>query len=418
VIAISIFCGSGCSRKSHEQPGEVNLRFMVWGSATERKVWLEMIDSFKKEYPKVSVTMEQVSDWNSYWSKLLTLLAGGNAPDVFWMFPPLITKFVEKDTLLSFDGYFENDKEIDLKDFYPVALDSVKCNNRIWTLPMNVDTIVLYYNKALFDKAGVSYPKQNWTWEDFVKTAKALTKDLNNDTKIDQYGYYMEGPMECANWVYLNGGRFFSENGECTIDSPKCVEAIQFCMDLNFKHNITPSFGNSMSKEMGSEQMFMTGRIAMYPSGYWMVSRFKNIKTFKWDVASYPRKSDGYWTVVNSGPAIYKNTKHPKEAYEFAKYVTGKEGQKKYSELGISVPSRKSVATSESFMNPQSLQDNNVFLRQLQYTRRNPMYWTSDSQRIEDIMNKNLEKAWIDTIPAKEITKKIKDEINKFVQKK
>jgi multiple sugar transport system substrate-binding protein len=140
---------------------------------------------------------------SEYRTRLATEFAAGNPPDVTLMNYRRYAAFAANDLLEPLGPYLANSELIQPEDFYPITIDAFTWDGVITCIPQNISSLVVYYNQDLFDAAGVAYPTADWTWDDFVKTAVALTKDTNGDGTIDQYGAGIE--PHSTGWPPLSG---------------------------------------------------------------------------------------------------------------------------------------------------------------------------------------------------------------------
>ena len=140
------------------EPAEIS--FMMWGDPEELKVWQQIVDDFQAKNPNIKVNVD-VSDWDSYWTKLKTLYAGGTPPDVFAMDAPLYPDWVSRGALLNLQPYIDATPGL-LDGLYPNTLEVYKTPAGYYGLPRDFQTIVLFYNKDIFDAAGVEYPPQKF----------------------------------------------------------------------------------------------------------------------------------------------------------------------------------------------------------------------------------------------------------------
>ena len=206
-------------------------------------------------------------------------------------------------------------------------------------IPNGGGTIALYYNKTLFDTARVAYPTSHWTWQDMLSAARKIT---NHKTKT--WGLlFTPGAMEYSldQMVWGNGGGtvvdITKRPPQCTLTQPAATEAIQFMADAIYKWKVTPRYGFAPSTTASTPggTAFGTGKIGMYLDGDWMVQAYHSqIKTFQWDIAYPPVGPHGTKPVTNveiGWLVVARTTKHPREAYEFAKfYGATDEGQIKF----------------------------------------------------------------------------------------
>ena len=166
-----------------------------------------------------------VADWDAYWDKLQTGLAGGAAPDVFAMDGPLGPDYQSRDVLLDLTPFIEAEN-YDLGQLDDNAVkDFTTKDGVVFGLPRDLNVVALYYNKDMFDAAGIAYPDDTWTWDKLVEVGKQLTKDTDGDGTIDQWGIYTETTdMENAwsSFVWQAGGDILTEDGtKSALDKPE-----------------------------------------------------------------------------------------------------------------------------------------------------------------------------------------------------
>jgi multiple sugar transport system substrate-binding protein len=202
LVMVAILLLTACGGKTG---GKTQLSFMMWGDPAELTVWKQIVADFEAANPTIAVSVE-VSDWDSYWTKLKTLLAAKTPPDMFAIDAPLYLDYQSQGVLLNLQPYLDKNPGM-LDGLYPQTLQAYQTPQGYFGLPRDFQTIVLFYNKSMFDKAGLAYPTGDWTWDDLRAAAKSLTIDSNGDGKIDQYGFAfdmwdMEPGYSEAIWSY------------------------------------------------------------------------------------------------------------------------------------------------------------------------------------------------------------------------
>jgi multiple sugar transport system substrate-binding protein len=375
VLLIAALLLSACGGQATQAPGApVELTFMMWGAPEELAVWNQIVADFQAQHPNITVKVE-VSDWEAYWEKLKTMLAASTPPDLFAMDAPLYLDYQSRGVLKNLQPYLDQNPDL-LKDVYPQTLEAYKLADGYYGLPRDFQTIVLFYNKDMFDAAQVAYPTADWTYEDLRSAAKKLTLDTNSDGKIEQYGFYsdlwdMELIWSEALWAY--GGDILSaDHTQTLIGEPPARQAWQVFYDMMFTDKSMPD--TTTAAQFGGDP-FQAGAAAMTTIGHWAVPGY-NAVTFKWDVAPMPKGPAGAATSVNSaGFVLAQGSKHPDEAFEFIKFVLSPAGQTRLTELGFAIPVLKSVAESDTFLKqPGPGIDQKVFLDSLAFARMKPVF--------------------------------------------
>lgn len=370
----------------------VEITYMMWGDPAELKVWQQIAEDFQAAHPNIKVNAD-VSDWESYWNKLQTLFAAGTPPDVFAMDAPLYPDWASRGVLLNLQPYIDASPGL-LDGLYPGPLETYKRADGYYGLPRDFQTIVLFYNKDMFDKAGVAYPTAEWTMDDLRQAAKQLTKDTDGDGKLDQWGFSpdlwdMELFWSGAVWGY--GGEILNADQTKTlIGEPKAREAFRFIAAMVREDKSIPD--PDTSGQFGNDP-FQAGVAAMTTIGHWVVPTYSEVD-FKWDVSPFPTGPAAHATSVNSaGFVIAKDSKHADAAWEFVKFAIGSTGQTRLTELGFAIPVLKSIAESPVFLEQKSVSINQkVFLDATTYARTKPAFKGYDEWA--SVVGDNLALVW------------------------
>src|SRR5262245_1033573 len=298
--------GSGAASPGAGYSGPpVSLEYSIWGDPAEITNQQAIVDDFVAANPNIDVNVT-VSDWEPYWDKLQTGLAGGDAPDVFAMDGPLGPDYQSRDVLLDLTPYIEGES-YDLGQLDENAVkDFTTADGKQFGLPRDLNVIALYYNKQIFDEAGIPYPDDTWDWAKLVEVGKQLTKDTNGDGIPDQWGVYTETTdMENA-WselVWQAGGDILSAGGPRPAHDPDRSDAgIQFLQDLIWKEKVMPD--PAIFAEVGDA--FEQGKAAMEINGSWLVPTHE-AAGIDLGIAPLPKGPAGAATSVNpTGAVVYK----------------------------------------------------------------------------------------------------------------
>lgn len=406
-LVVSMLAGTTLAEKT-------TISYSVPGSEVELKeVYQPLIASFEKANPDIKVDLQFVSS-GDYNQKITTQLAAGAAADAVYVPIELFQNFARKGVLTDLKPLI-NSTKFDIKDFYPVPLNAFKYQNRIYALPKDYTTFVIYYNKDLFDQAHLAYPNDQWTWKDFLNAAQKLTKHSSDGN--DQYGFAMESWWGIwFSWIFQNGGAVMNANQtKVVMDNPKTVEAIRFIADLINKYKVAPSMDPSL--QLHTSQLFETGRVGMTIYGRWMTPTFRNIKTFKWDVAVLPKGVKRASLLYTTGYGIPAASKHKKEAWKLITFLTGKPGATLNSELGQAIPAIQSIANSSAFLNPNLLPKNNqAFLTETSYSYLPPTI--PEWPEISSIMSEQMDMVFLGQKSAKEACREITQRGNAILKNK
>ena len=416
ILFISVyitFLGTGCS----SGPAKPTIKIAIWGGTDEINMINKLVGEWQKEHPEVIAKIEHTPA-GSYTNKMLIRIAGGTAPDVMFAEANIFTNFFAIDAFMDLTPFIEKDATFKLDAFFPEGLERFTRNGKVYCIPRDVAPFACaYYNKKLFDEAGVPYPADDWTWTDFLDKAQKLTK-VSADGKVKQYGFY---GWTWQNFIYSNGGSIVdnAENPKkFTMDNDKAVEGLQFYADLINKYKVSPSPVTLGDLGMGAQQLFMSGKLAMYQSGYWESNIFRDIKDFDWDVAMFPKGPTGirHFGTGGSGYCILKSAKYPDLAWDIVKLLTGEKAQITLADIGLTQPSIKSIAEGPHFAQSPALPKNKLMLNEaIKYVVYEPFHpkWREIN---ELYLVPELDLVFNGTETVKEAVAKIAPEANKLLK--
>ena len=299
------------------KPAEpVEITYFTFSAAPDHLKDLDqMIQAFQTKYPNIKVKVETAS-FNDYFTKLQTLIAGGTAPDVFELNYENFVTYAEKGLLLDLSSEMKADASYDPAIYYPRAMQAFNYNGMQLGLPATFSTVVLYYNKDLFDKAGLAYPTKDWTWKDAVEAGQKLNDPANGVWGLYSGIQFWEFYKKAAQ----NNCKFFSDDKtQVLINSPECVQALQTMVDMVKKDKVVPSAADMGGVSDGD--LFIQGKLAMDVSGIWMFSAY-SAAPFKWDIAVEPGMATHATHFFANAANVFAATKHPQEAYLWAKFFT------------------------------------------------------------------------------------------------
>ena len=314
-----------------------------------------LIKKFEKTHPGIKVKVDYVPA-GEVSQKILLRVAGNTPLDVVNLNDTAFPKFVENGVFYPLDEFIKNDPDFRLEEYHPSAIECAKIQGKLYSLPPIFGTVICFYNKTLFRKAGLPYPKDGWTWEEFRYVCQKLTVDQNKDGKPEQFGC---GGIEFWDWtpmLFQNGGRILDENGKCVLNSKENIATLQFVKDMYTKDKsvvsqITfPGVFTGGGRARGSGELFGTGRIGLQFGGLELIKKFPS--NLDWDIVAPPEKRGGkkYFHGGFWGYGIISGSKNKKLAWELVKFLTSKpvleevvDGVKKGKWTIMAPPSIKSL---------------------------------------------------------------------------
>jgi len=210
ILAALAGAGSvGCA--DEETPDQVTLRVANWGSPAVESSFMtlerELRREFEQLHPGVRVQFEQIPGFGQYAPKLLMMHVSGSVPDVISLDASSGAVFMDNGVLRDLSPYLERDASFRLDDYFENLVRIFRRGNELYSIPFDFTPMMMYYNRKLFDAAGVTYPRPGWTWEDFRRTARALTvRDSDPAKPPRQYGLNFINVMPFwVLWLWTNG---------------------------------------------------------------------------------------------------------------------------------------------------------------------------------------------------------------------
>lgn len=331
-------------------PKQVTLQYWSWDSGVKAQNEA-IIAKFEAQNPGVKVELTTL-ETTEYWVKLRLLANQKKLPDVFNMSAGYLEEWAKAGLVKDLTKSIA--KDFDKGSFYQNALDvgkDIAGNGKYSALPYALVTTVLYYNKDMFDKAGVAYPSSSWTWDDFRNAAKKLT--VVKDGKVQQYGFWFFGRYSnIESWVFANGGSLIDPKTHAYKPDAKAMEAMRFLTDLVLKDKVAPA-----KKEMSAfryQDVFPQQQAAMWVDGSWFIENNRSIAgdKFKWDIAELPVGPHGSDKVAYGWPdfvSLSPNSPNAEMAWKFAKFVAG-QGVSLDMYMAGKIPTYKPLTESASFL--------------------------------------------------------------------
>ncbi len=399
-------------RPEYDEKGRVIIEWYNYATPEFLELYEKyLIPEFERTHPNIKIRLNSSMGDTGYDAKLLTLIAGKIAPDIIHITQQNFPFYASKGLLMDLNPAIEKDPEFNIDDYFGQVVDGLRYQGELLGLPSDFSAICLVYNKKLFDEAKVPYPDETWDWNKFLWAARKLTKDTDGDGATDQFGFasvnsYNRWPA----WVWANGGEVLSADAKkCLMDDPKAIEGLKFYINLSLKEHVAPTSTQNLGQDY--EQMFMAQRAAMIADSRYAYKLFSKGLEFPWDVAHMPKGPAGRATTfIWGGNCILKSTKHPKEAWEFLKFVSGYEGALLNVKAGNAFPAYKKVAMSDQVLkSPISPPSDHVFIEAIEYGRQAPFppQYTEFNQAM-----RNFEGAWLGYSSVEDACKAFTDAVN------
>jgi len=349
-------------------PAKTFLRATTWDEAEGVKWIKEVFAKYEKLHPDIKINVQSVTQ--GYDDKIITSLAGGTPPDLFmwWDYP----------RLASLDVLEPIENIVDLNKIDPMLVKWVTYNGHVWGVAKDWTTRVIWYNKEVFDKYGVPYPTDDWTWEEFREVAKKLT---HPEDKV--WGFLVSpDPYDWEGYIKMNDGDYLSPDASTMdgyLNSKETIEAVKFLTNLYLVDGVSPS-PSIISASGGSYAMFESGKVAMIDSGSWFIGYMKSrhpglttkelAKKFGCVFPPHPEGKEVKVMLHNAAWVVPKKSRHKKEALEVLKFLA-EEGGRTMAEAGWALPINTEIAKEMGLYDDPIL---GTFLRILPHSVEDPSF--------------------------------------------
>ncbi|MED1469263.1 sugar ABC transporter substrate-binding protein [Bacillus salipaludis] len=396
-------CSNSDTASGDAKDGKVEITYGIWDKKQLPAID-EIIKLFNEKYPNIKVKTE-LTPYGQYFQKLETAATGGALPDVMWMNGAHVVQYAEGKVILPLSDMAKKDNYS--LDNYPKSLiDLYTVDGKVYGIPKDYDTTGLWYNKKIFDDAGVPYPDETWDWNKLKEVAKKLT---NKDKGIWGYAALMGNQGGYYDLIWQNGGYIVSKDGKSVgFDQPEAIEALKYNISF-IKEGLSPT--QAQMTETAASELFSSGKVAMMFDGPWMVPEYK--KNPDLNVAVVPQGKKRAVAIHGLSNVIAANTKHKAAAWEFVKFLGSKEAAEVFAKTGTVIPAYN--GTQEAWVKSVPNMNLQAFIDGAQYSV--PLPSVKNTGEIWQYETDILKKAWSQEESVedavKELTKKANESLSK-----
>ena len=416
-VSVLASCGNKTASKDaagseeNKAEGKTALSLAIWDEK-QRPMTESLVEAYEKAHPDVTVEVQLTPyKGGEYWTKLEAAATGGKAPDVFWLNVLHTDSYVDGGILADLTDAIAKS---DIKDNFPESLvNNYVRDGKNYAVPKDFDTNALWYNKEIFDKAGVSYPTNDMTYEDLVAKAEELkTAGLPDGV------YPFACPVDFQTWyyqtVFANGGWILSEDKKTSgYDDPKTQGGIQCWIDM-IEKELSPS--SAALSETSSDAMFEGGQLAMNFAGSYMVPEYAGNDTIKdkIDCVELPSFNGIETNCINGlGFAVYEGSKNKDAAIDFAIWLSSKEAMDIQGNAGVVISARNE--SQELFAKSSDKYDLSVYTAHTD--KAYPLPVCKNAVELYDMESKALQKAYSGEESLADTCKALKVEADAFLAK-
>jgi len=373
MVFFTIFAGCGSAKNdgsntpaTSDAPGTTQatdtpkekavISFLKWGEGSERDLDMDSIAKFNEANPDIEVKGEVIK-YDDYLSKINTLIAANSTPDVFYINEYLPVEWGQKGIGTDLRPYYEKNGIVP-EDKYVNAALFKSADNKIWGIASSLATMMVYYNKQLFQEAGIPFPStdanSSWTWDEMLSAAKKITTDKNGkhpgEAGFDPKSIKVYGVLAPTFWLhnmtllYSNGASYATPDGKALgLGSPEAIQVMQNISDLMNKDQVAPSIAVTKSLP-ASASMLINGQLGILPSGTWDDVNFVT-EEYDVGVAPYPVMKNPVSIAWASCFMMSATSKYPDQAFKFLQFVT--DGELNENVLKMNLPNLKSYYNDE-----------------------------------------------------------------------
>lgn len=400
LLVAALFSASALGMVQNTQiSGEVE--FAVWGNAASDDIHRQVIAAFEAIYPNIKVNLRNIA--GNYQEQLLTTIAADVAPDIAIVDFYDAASFIEAGLAVDVTEWAERDGVVSALEaaYHPAALGELYYKGRLYSAAnvlSNPDA--LYYNKDLFNQAGLPYPSSSWTLEDMKEAAIRLTR-RGPDGNVNQWGIEFHR-FFIWDIVRMNGGQLLSDDGTYVpFDQPEAYEALQWLADIDLVHDAIAWNPYEFS---GAFNQGVAGMHIMWTN---LTYGLRGSVTWDWDIAPIPAGKLGSIGTFKGNPVfIPVNAKNKEAAWEFMKFLGSEEAQYIYGSLGRFTPMHR-TALARTIRDTEGMPPANF--AQLLTWNFLPLPFVAGFRQVQDMWHGELEQVWYGNTPARVAGERIRD---------
>lgn len=368
--------------------------------------------NFATEHPEVKVEWEDLTE--GYYDRLNVQLASGTLPDVVNLRSFDMYDWYRLGNLYDISPFLTSDAGVKPDDLVTAILQTCQFDGKYFGLPYDASVEIVYYNKDMFDQAGVAVPEDSWTWDDMLEKAKALSKPDEQTYGFARLPPYTDWQVEP--WILSNGGKIINdERTEWTMVGPEAEGAIQFIVDLVKTHNVAPP-----AEAQSDVNLFVIGKAGMYVSGQWEIPGNREAVKFNWDVAALPTGPKSHSPITHGGTYVMNaKTKVPEAAWQIQRWITAQDDWQSnvYGASGYSIPSLKTVS-SDAWLKPinegKPPKNAQVVLDELEKAVAGSLW--PNFQKIAAAMTEEMEKIFVSNVPVAQALDAVKKRADEAIK--
>ncbi|MER3405580.1 MAG: hypothetical protein C4289_10865, partial [Chloroflexota bacterium] len=240
-------CREGRPRPEQTARRPVTLVWAYWGSDEQVRVREQVMAAYQQLHPHVTIEkIHNTAGLNEHFDKVQVMIAGGSQLDLFMSSPIWVPNLALRHLYLELNGLMAKER-FPTADYAPAALDAFAYRGKQYALPEIVNFGVVFYNKQLFQRAGVPFPADSWTWEQFLDAAQRLTARRGSEVEVWGVWPVRTDLNNTMPFIWMNGGQIFDDEQDpkrSTMSAPAVVEAVEWRANWALRHRVAPAPGD------------------------------------------------------------------------------------------------------------------------------------------------------------------------------
>lgn len=381
---------------AQDESGPVTLRYASFSAGEDNAATQQaMIDAFQEANPGIIIENE-ITGYGEHFTQLVTKIASGDAPDTFELNMENFLAYAIRGAVKPIDN-IASEAGINLKETYAAGvLDACSYDGQTYAIPQMFSTVLLIYNKDLFDAAGASYPQEDWTWKESLEASKKIA-----DPENDLWGTF--NPVQFWEFYKVtqqNGGGVMTPDGsKFTINSPQNLETLQYMVDRIQKHHVMPSDTELAGR--GDWDLFVDGKLAMISTGVWAFTDFANRCEFPWSVEVEPGNTNKATHFFANVACLSRDTENDLEAVKFLNFIASDPlSVQMRLDAQWELPTVKDASLMEQYLAITPPDNKIAVFNSLEYAVKPPAL--EQFQELVEILNPRLEQVRLGMLEPKE----------------
>jgi len=322
------------------------ISYMHWGDDYERAMYESLIKDYMSKNPGTEVV--QIYTPDDYYTKLQTMITSNTLPDLFWFSEGRVAEYAKAGILEDLGPVYEKYPSL-VEDLIPNLRKFGQYEGKDIAAVKDWTSYVMYLNLDLFKEAGVEPPTSDWTMEDYLEIAKKMTKKEGD--RVVRYGVIVNNyRADWIAWLGAYNAEWFKD-GKANFSDPKCIQALKPMYDA-VKLGYAPSPATISAMGTSEDRMFITGMVAMYPSGRWAIPSFRAECDFEWDAIELPTGETKCVAFICGMIGMSAKSQNKDLAADFLAYQLSRDGLMHVMPSALALPAYQSMLEDPEMVTP------------------------------------------------------------------